>query len=83
VKGIFVKALILAIVGVFGISMVDNVMRPIIVQGRLRMPLLVIFFSVLGGIDVFGLIGIVLGPLVLAVFVSIIDILRDVETDQD
>jgi len=78
-KGALFKALVMAIVGIFGITTVDNVIRPIIIRGRLRMPLLVIFFSVLGGIEVFGLIGLVMGPLVLAVFISIVDILRDVE----
>ena len=73
--------LILAVVGVLGIGLVDNVLRPIIIQGRLRMPLLAIFFSVLGGIELFGLIGLVMGPLVLAVFISVVDIMRDVETD--
>ncbi len=81
VKGLLLKALVLAIVGVFGIGMVDNVMRPVIMRGRLRMPLLAIFFSVLGGIELFGLIGLVMGPLVLAVFISIVDILRDVDGD--
>lgn len=78
-KGLILKAFVLAVVGVLGISMVDNVLRPIIIRGRIRMPLLVIFFSVLGGIEVFGLIGLVMGPLVLAVFISVIDIFRDVE----
>lgn len=80
-KGFILEGLILAVVGVLGIGMVDNVLRPIIIQGRLRMPLLAIFLSVLGGIELFGLIGLVMGPLVLAVFVSVVDIMRGVETD--
>ena len=79
-KGFILDGLIIAIVGVVGIGLVDNVLRPIIIQGRLRMPLLAIFFSVLGGIQLFGLIGLVMGPLVLAVFISVVDIIRDVET---
>ncbi|OPY67657.1 MAG: putative inner membrane protein [Syntrophorhabdaceae bacterium PtaU1.Bin034] len=79
IKGFIAKAVILTLVGVLGISMVDNVLRPIIMRGRLRMPLLVIFLSVLGGIEVFGLLGLVMGPLVLAVFISVVDIFRDVE----
>jgi len=47
------------------------------------MPLLAIFFSVLGGIELFGLIGLVMGPLVLAVFISVVDIMRDVEENHD
>ena len=79
IKGFIGQALVLAVVGVFGISMVDNVLRPVIMRGRLRMPLLAIFFSVIGGIELFGLIGLVMGPLVLAVFISIVDILRDID----
>jgi predicted PurR-regulated permease PerM len=82
-KGFVGQAIVLAIAGIIGISGVDNVLRPIIMRGRLKMPLLVIFFSVLGGIEVFGLIGLVMGPLVLAVFISVIDILRDVEEGTD
>ena len=80
-KGFVLDGLILAVVGALGISMVDNVLRPILIQGRLRMPLLAIFFSVLGGIELFGLIGLVMGPLVLAIFISVVDIIRDVETN--
>jgi len=43
------------------------------------MPLLVIFFGALGGVELFGIIGIVMGPLVLAVFISMLDIFKDVE----
>jgi predicted PurR-regulated permease PerM len=83
IKGFVGHAIILALIGIFLISMVDNVLRPLIMRGRMRMPLLVIFLSVLGGIEVFGLIGLVMGPLVLAIFISVIDILRDVEGEYE
>jgi predicted PurR-regulated permease PerM len=73
------KGIILAIVGIFGISLIDNILKPIIIGGRTKMPILVIFFSILGGIKWFGLIGLVIGPLVLALFVSLIEIFRSVE----
>ncbi|MGD0232603.1 MAG: AI-2E family transporter [Syntrophorhabdales bacterium] len=82
-KGAVPQAVILFVVGVFAISMVDNVLRPLIIHGRLRMPLLAIFFSVLGGIELFGLIGLVMGPLVLAVFISVVDMFRDIEEDYE
>ena len=71
--------MILALIGVFGISMVDNVLRPIIIKGRVQLPFLLIFFSVLGGIEVFGMIGLVMGPLVLALFISVLDIFKSEE----
>ena len=76
VKGLTTQAIILAAIGVFAISIVDNVLRPIIIRGRVSMPLVLVFFSVFGGIQVFGLLGLVLGPLVVAVFVSVVGIIR-------
>jgi predicted PurR-regulated permease PerM len=37
---------------------------------------LLIFFSVLGGLNVFGVLGVVLGPVVLAITLSLIDVYR-------
>lgn len=79
-QGAVLKGVALAIVGVFGISLIDNVLKPIIIGGRTKMPILAIFFSVLGGIKLFGLIGLVMGPLVLAIFVSVVEIFRNIET---
>ncbi|HBU05216.1 MAG TPA: hypothetical protein DEA95_01105 [Nitrospiraceae bacterium] len=43
------------------------------------MPTLLIFFSVIGGINFFGFIGFVIGPLVLALFISVFEIFRGTE----
>jgi predicted PurR-regulated permease PerM len=82
-QGSVAGGLVLLLVGIFAISAVDSGLRPIIIRGRLRMPLLVIFFSVFGGIQLFGLIGLVMGPLVLGVFISVVDIFKDVEREYD
>jgi len=79
ITGEILKGVALAMVGIFGISLIDNILKPIIIGGRTRMPILVIFFSILGGIKLFGLIGLIIGPLVLALFVSVIEIFRRVE----
>lgn len=79
IMGMTGKAVILLLVGVVGISSVDNVLRPVLVGARTRMHILVIFFSVLGGINLFGLIGFILGPLVVALFVSMVEIFRSFE----
>lgn len=78
-KGLLLKAIVLLIIGVFGISMVDNILKPIIISGRTKMPTLVIFFSVLGGIKLFGFIGFIMGPLVVILFISLFDIFRHLE----
>jgi predicted PurR-regulated permease PerM len=48
------------------IGTVDNVVRPMLISGRAGMNTLLIFIGVIGGIDVFGLLGVVLGPIILA-----------------
>jgi predicted PurR-regulated permease PerM len=83
IQGLVVKGIILAIIGVFGISLIDNILRPIIIGGRTKMPILAIFFSVLGGIKLFGLIGLIMGPLILAIFVSVVEIFRNIEGGQN
>lgn len=78
-EGAILKGVALGLMGLLGISTVDNLLRPFIIGNRTRMPFLAIFFSVLGGIKLFGLIGFILGPLVLAVFISVIEIFRSIE----
>jgi predicted PurR-regulated permease PerM len=76
-------AVALICVGVFLISMIDYLLRPIIIGSRTKMHVFVILLSVLGGIQVFGLIGLVMGPLVVAVFISVINIFREFEVESE
>jgi predicted PurR-regulated permease PerM len=81
-QGLVAKGFILLIVGAFGISMVDNILKPIIIGGRTKMHTLIIFFSVLGGIKLFGLLGLIMGPMSVALFLSVFEIFRRVEENQ-
>jgi predicted PurR-regulated permease PerM len=49
------------------VASIDNVLRPAILSGRAQMNGLLMFISLLGGVSVFGLLGLVLGPLVMAI----------------
>jgi predicted PurR-regulated permease PerM len=61
---------------------IDNVLRPVLVAGRASLSGLLVFVGVLGGIAVFGLLGIVLGPIVLATAISILNLYtRNGDTD--
>ena len=82
-QGAYGKGIGLMLIGIFVISMVDNILKPLIIGGRTKMPTVVIFFTVLGGIKVFGLLGLVMGPLVFALFLSVIDMARTVEGDME
>lgn len=71
-----VKAIILAIYGTFVISLADNFIRPIVIGDATRLHTLLIFFSILGGLQVFGFLGIFMGPVVLAIALAIFEIFR-------
>jgi predicted PurR-regulated permease PerM len=57
--------------GALVVSWVDNLIRPLVISGPTRIPFLLVFLGVLGGINAFGLIGLFLGPVLLAVSVAI------------
>jgi predicted PurR-regulated permease PerM len=73
-QGAYTKAVILGIWGATMVSLSDNFLRPIIISGRTQIHPLLIFFSVLGGLHVFGLVGVIAGPLVITICLAIIDI---------
>ncbi len=79
VQGNYTHGIGLFIYGVLVISMVDNILKPIIIGSRTKMPMIIIFFSVLGGIKLFGLIGLIIGPLIMALFISVFEIIRSIE----
>lgn len=78
-QGKYFEGIGLFLFGVFVISMVDNILKPRIIGGRTKMPTIVILFSVLGGIKVFGILGLIMGPLITALFISVFEIFRNVE----
>lgn len=57
--------------GALVVSSVDNLIRPLVISGPTKIPFLLVFLGVLGGINAFGLIGLFLGPILLAVSVAI------------
>ena len=58
----------LILYGVLVIGLVDNVLRPFLVGKETKLPDYVVLISTLGGIEVFGLNGFVIGPLIAAMF---------------
>jgi predicted PurR-regulated permease PerM len=77
------QAVILAIWGTAVISGIDNFLRPRLVGGRVGLSELVMFFALLGGLQAFGILGIVLGPVVLAIAASIVDVLNTPKSTSD
>jgi predicted PurR-regulated permease PerM len=72
----WVKAVILLAFGGLVISQIDNFLRPRLVGRRARLHALVIFFAVLGGLRLFGFLGLFLGPVIVAITQALLDVLR-------
>ena len=67
------RGVALLVIGAGGISMIDNFLRPWLLAGRTEMNGLLVFISLLGGMGAFGLIGLVLGPVIMATAISFVD----------
>ena len=57
--------------GLLVVSWVDNIVRPLVISNATRMPFLLVVFGVLGGVLAFGLVGLFIGPVLLAVSLAI------------
>ena len=59
------------------VSSVDNFLKPILISGRSPLPTLAVFIGVLGGLAAFGLIGLFLGPVVIALVLALIEFAKE------
>ncbi len=71
------KAVILFIFGVLVISLLDNFIKPMIIGEKTRLPYFLLFFGILGGISVYGLMGVFIAPVVLSLFFSLVRIYQE------
>ncbi|HZP37836.1 MAG TPA: AI-2E family transporter [Methylomirabilota bacterium] len=71
-QGHWVAALVLAGWSVAVVSSADNVVRPLFISGRAQISTLPVFLGLLGGVSAFGPIGLVLGPVVLALTLALL-----------
>jgi len=72
------QAIFLFVWGALLVSLVDNIVRPLLVSKQANVGTLTVFIGVLGGLAAFGAIGLFLGPVVLALCISLIRFMREV-----
>ena len=68
------KALFLAIWGVGVVGVVDNIVKPILVKSGMEMHGALVFFALIGGLGAFGTVGLLIGPLAVALFLALMRI---------
>jgi predicted PurR-regulated permease PerM len=67
-------ALVLAVWGLVVVGLVDNLIKPLLIRRGLEIHGAVVFFSLLGGLATFGAIGLLVGPLSVALFLAVVRI---------
>ena len=78
IQGRWGAAIFMLIWGTVLVSLVDNVVRPMLVSGRAKVGTLTVFIGVLGGLAAFGAIGLFLGPVVLALIIALIRFMLEI-----
>ncbi|MGZ8454575.1 MAG: AI-2E family transporter [Candidatus Binatia bacterium] len=73
-QGENVRGIILLVWCLGFVSMVDNVLKPLLIGNRLGLPVLLLFFGILGGISLFGAVGIIIGPALFALLRALLDL---------
>ena len=71
IGGQYLNGIILLAWGALAVSSVDNLVRPIVISNASQIPFLLVMFGVLGGLAAFGLVGLFMGPVILAVLIAI------------
>lgn len=69
-------AAFLAAWGVVVVGLVDNIVKPYLIKGDVEMSGAVVFFALIGGIGAFGMVGLLVGPLAVALFLALLRIYR-------
>ncbi|MGQ0384243.1 MAG: AI-2E family transporter [Gammaproteobacteria bacterium] len=75
-QGRYGAAVALGVVGAI-VSSVDNFLKPLLISGRAYVPTLAVFIGVIGGLAAFGMIGLFLGPVVIALGIALVDFAQD------
>lgn len=70
-QGQMTEGIGLGLWGMLVISWVDNLIRPIVISGATKIPFIIIFIGVLGGLTAFGFVGLFIGPVVLAIGLAV------------
>jgi len=77
IKKEIVSAIILFLWGSTVVSYIDNLLRPMMINSKIKVHSFLIFLSILGGMDYFGLIGLFLGPIIITLLILFFKFIRE------
>jgi len=64
-------AVFLAAWGLLIVGLIDNVVKPLLIKGGVQIDAAVLFFALIGGLALFGGVGLIVGPLAVALFIAV------------
>jgi predicted PurR-regulated permease PerM len=70
------KGIFLLVWGVLVVGSADNVLRPLLIGGKAEMPFSLMALGAIGGFAAFGLVGVVVGPFLLSLFIALFEIYK-------
>jgi predicted PurR-regulated permease PerM len=73
----WVRGIVLLLWGAMIVSTIDNVLKTVVISERTRLPPLLLFFAILGGLKAYGVLGVFLGPLLLSLVITGVTLYRD------
>ncbi|MFQ5928683.1 MAG: AI-2E family transporter [Acidobacteriota bacterium] len=74
--GSLFRGIILVAAGVLVVGMIDNFLRPLFIEGKAKMHTLLVFFAIMGGIAYFGMVGMIFGPIIVAVGLTFLELFK-------
>ena len=75
-QGRYTSAIVMVVAGAI-VSSVDNFLKPLLISGRAFLPTLAVFIGVIGGLAAFGVIGLFLGPVVIALVLALVSFAQE------
>ncbi|MEJ6009236.1 AI-2E family transporter [Novosphingobium aquae] len=76
--GSFWQGAVLVFCGIFVIGLIDNLLRPILVGKDTKLPDFVVLIATVAGLELFGLTGFIIGPIIAALFIAVWDMVTQV-----
>lgn len=73
-QGETIRAFVLLAWSLGIVGTIDNVLKPLLIGNRLGLPVLFLFLGILGGLALFGAVGIILGPVIFALLRALLDL---------
>ena len=70
-KGSIVGAVVIFVLGLAVLTVADHVVRPYVIGNATRLPFLFVLVGILGGVEAFGMLGLFLGPAIMAILVDL------------